>query len=167
MTTTISKEEALEKLLPVAALKPLTEEALFSIPQSYLRAGLIPIYQTPYRIGKEARIYKDEETGTLHRIERHRPNNQSPTNDLYLIARGQKLNISREHVQLLREADTFIILDRLSACGFLLNDTHHGGNDTGGRAIIRDGDTLTLGINTSPFCFQFIEFNGYHVRGEG
>jgi hypothetical protein len=107
LTDTFSKKEALGRLLPVAALRPLTEDALYSVPQIYLHSGIVPIYKMPYRIGREARIYKDEETGTLHRIERHRPNEQSPTNDLYLIDRGHKLNISREHLQIIRAEAEF------------------------------------------------------------
>jgi hypothetical protein len=163
LTETLSKTEILGNLLPVAALRPLTEEALFSIPQIYLHSGLVPIYKAPFRIGREARIYKDEETGTLHRIERHRPNSQSPTNDLYLIDRGQKLNISREHLQIIKVGNDFTVVDRLSACGFLVNNTHHGGNDNGGRAAIQDGDTLVLGIDNSPYQFQFLDFSRYQV----
>jgi hypothetical protein len=165
LTDPISKTEVLGNLLPVAALRPLTEEALYSIPQIYLHSGIVPIYKMPFRIGREARIYKDEETGTLHRIERHRPNSQSPTNDLYLIDRGHKLNISREHLQIIRVEGEFTVVDRLSACGFLVNKSHHGGNDSGGRSTIRDGDILILGIDSSPYQFQFLDFTGYQVSG--
>jgi hypothetical protein len=47
----------------------------------------------------------------------------------------------------------------------MVNNKHHGGNDSGGRAVIRDLDILTLGIDNSPFQFQFLDFTGYQITG--
>lgn len=96
----------------------LFPQALHALPNEHLRRGLVGINVLPFRIGRESRIYHDEKTGAIHRLERYKPGAHEPNNDLYLLDDGHLLNVSREHLQIVRRDDGFHVVDRKSACGF-------------------------------------------------
>ncbi len=98
MQTDRSNTELFNALLPLAALVPLTEQALHALPDIHVRRGIAVIYAWPFRIGRESRMLVDEKSGQIARLERYRPAGFTPTNDLYLIDEGQLLSISREHL---------------------------------------------------------------------
>jgi len=160
-----NKAELLKALIPRAGLLPLTVDALNTLPVEQMKRGLLGLYAFPFRIGRESRLQRDEKTGQFHRIERVKPGGHKTNNDIYLIDSGKLLNISREHLSIELQDGEFVVVDRGSACGFAINGQHTGGHDKGGRANIRDGDELVLGIVTSPFRFRFIDFSGYGVAG--
>ena len=50
------KRELLTSMIPKAVLKALTEEAKHSITKRVFGQDIIPIFNYPFRIGREARI---------------------------------------------------------------------------------------------------------------
>jgi hypothetical protein len=158
MQTDRSNTELFNALLPLAALVPLTEQALHALPDIHVRRGIAVIYAWPFRIGRESRMLVDEKSGQIARLERYRPAGLTPTNDLYLIDEGQLLSISREHLLIERKGPGFEVRDRNSACGFLVDGTHVGGEGTGGTLALQDGQILTLGWKESPYRYRFVDF---------
>ncbi|APZ43698.1 FHA domain-containing protein [Acidihalobacter ferrooxydans] len=152
----MDKAQFLKALTPIAVLQPLTPEASDSIPLCYVRHTLVPIYEFPFRIGRESRVRVDERTGKPLRTERHKRRDSEPNNDLYLLDKGEFLNISRAHLQIVRFGGQFKVIDRDSACGCLINGRHFGGRDKGGERLIEDGDELGIGNANSPYRFRFV-----------
>ena len=87
------KREIIKSFIPIAALKPMTEEAFEAIPQNFQTNRMVAISKLPFKIGRESRIRKV--MGKMIITERPKFEGSQPNNDLYLIDRGQKLNISR------------------------------------------------------------------------
>jgi predicted component of type VI protein secretion system len=80
-----------------------------------------------------------------------------PNNDVYLLDTTEKLQISREHFQIEQRADgSFELVDRGSACGTRVGNRAIFDGDKGGRCELKPGDSITLGINSSPYVFRFV-----------
>jgi pSer/pThr/pTyr-binding forkhead associated (FHA) protein len=148
------KQEILQKLLPVAVLKTKTPAAEQAVPQTILVDGLVAIRSFPFRVGRESRVKIVD--GRVERIERERPQNTVPNNDLYLVDDGHLLNISREHFQIELDHGKFYLYDRGSACGTMVGDRRLGGEDMDETVELRDGDIITIGTRQSPYVYQFI-----------
>lgn len=153
-----SHTELFNNLLPLAALVPVGEKALFALPDIHMRQGIAAIHAWPFRIGRESRILVDEKTGQIARLERYRPGGFTTTNDLYLIDDGKHLNISREHLVIECHSGNFVVTDRKSACGFAVEDQHVGGEHKGGSHGLQHNQILTLGWKDSPWRFRFVDF---------
>jgi hypothetical protein len=156
-----NKLELLTEILPKAMLQALTPEAKEAVPSHLLRGDLIAIYAFPFKIGRESRVTKIN--GKLEILERPKKDDSPPTNDLYLLDRGHKLNISREHCQIIKGEGGYALIDRGSACGTKVEGQNIGGDDTGGEAGIHDGDVIALGTVDTPYVFRFISFDNYCV----
>ncbi len=156
------KQKIIETIIPVAVLKALTDAAERAVPQTILISGMVPIRRFPFRVGRESRVKIIE--GRVERIERERPEEGSPTNDLYLVDDGHLLNISREHFQIEREGEKFYLYDRGSACGTMVEEQSVGGGDRNETIELRDGDVLTIGTRKSPYVFQFLVLDSFEVR---
>ena len=89
------------------------------------------------------------------------------TNDVYLVEppsfRG--FYISREHFEIEHIDGQLFLVDRNSTCGTLVAATRVGGNRTGGRTELRDGDVIILGTPESPYRFRF-EMNCAQTESE-
>lgn len=145
----------LKILLPEAVLKAMTPEAAEAAPFGKLESGLIRIESFPFRVGREARVaVVDGELVVLDR--RPRTGHEVPSNDLYLHDNGKPLNISREHFQIESTPDGYVLVDRGSACGSSVNGVPVGGDDAGGSASLKDGDTIGIGNESSPYLFTFV-----------
>ncbi len=155
------KLKILEASLPLAMLQALTPEAMAAVPIHLLKGDMVAIYKFPFKIGRESRVVKVE--GRLERVERSKNDESLPTNDLYLLDRGHRLNISREHCQILKSDGAYALVDRGSACGTKIEGRNVGGNDSGGAAVLHDGEIIAIGTVGSPFVFRFIAFDHYHV----
>jgi hypothetical protein len=153
------KLQILTESLPLAMLQPLTPEAKEAVPVHALRGGMIAIYTFPFKIGRESRVVKID--GRLERMERTKKDDSPPTNDLYLIDRGHRLNISREHFEIARNEAGYTLLDRGSACGTKVEGHNIGGNDLGGSAALHDGNVIAVGAVGTPYVFRFISFDEY------
>lgn len=127
------------------ALTPEAEQSLGA--EKRLLPGL------PFRIGRECRLVMGP--GGLQVAERRKAT-ALPNNDLYLLDRGPRLQVSRAHCQI--ESDGkggFQLLDRGSACGTIVGNQQVGGSDAGGQMPLVDGDLILVGTTDSPFAFRF------------
>ena len=149
------KKELLQKMIPKAVLKAVTEVSKHSIIKREFGEDIIPIYAYPFRVGREARVqYVD---GEVILQERHKLSGQEPNNDLYLFDSGKLLQISREHCSIVQTSDSkFLLQDRGSACGSRVNQFSVGGDDNNGLLPLQDGDIITLGSKESAYKFKFI-----------
>lgn len=130
-------------------LRPLTEEACKA-----LQRDERPVDRLPYRVGRERRVALVD--GEYRSVER-RQSNVPPTNELYLLDLGAKLNVSREHFQIEQESNgSYVLVDRGSACGTIVDDQPVGGHDHGGRHLLKNGSQIRVGIRTSPYLFEFV-----------
>lgn len=148
------KQTILTILLPKAVLKTMTPEAERAVPDGMIESGLIRIRQFPFRVGREARVTVVDGEFTID--ERRRLGDGKPNNDLYLVDAGRALNISREHFQIESTAEGYLLVDRGSACGTTVGGVRIGGDDTGGSAPLRDGDTIGIGTESTPYLFTFV-----------
>ncbi|MFM9970607.1 MAG: FHA domain-containing protein [Burkholderiales bacterium] len=150
-------QSILNALSSKTVLKPMTEEAARAVPVSLISDGLIAISRFPLRVGRESRF--TFVNGEFRRKERPRLGNQEPNNDLYLLDTIQPLHISREHFQIDRTLDGYVIVDRGSACGTIAGDVEVGGKDSGGSMPIKDGDIVIVGTSNSPYIYSFVVMN--------
>ena len=157
-----AKDLLLTQLLPKAALKALTPEAMEAVPHSLLIGDMLVIRKFPFRVGRESRVRKVN--GGVERIERSKRDEGNPTNDLYLIDRGHLLNISREHFQIEESDDGFVLVDRGSACGTKVGANRIAGGGQQGRQVLHDGDIIAVGAKGTLYRFQFVSFAGYEFR---
>lgn len=155
------KLEILTESIPKAILQALTPEALAAVPAHFLRGDMIAVYAFPFRIGRESRVIKID--GRLERMERPKKDDSEPSNDLYLIDRGYRLNISREHFEIVKNDGGYTLVDRGSACGTKIEGRNVGGDDKGGSAKLHDGDEIAVGAAGTPYSFRFISFDEYCV----
>jgi len=160
------KLQLLESLLPLAALQPLTREAADALPAGQTCNGVMAIHRFPFRIGSESRFVRDEPSGRMIQLERPKMGDRHPTNELYLLDPGSQLNISREHVQISRMGAGYVLTDRGSACGCTVDKIRLGGRDKGGHTFLQDGDIITLGIESSPFQYRFVDLSGVKITLE-
>lgn len=128
-------------------LVPLTDEA---------RGALngkehIEIDELPFRIGRESRMAFVK--GEMVYMER-RKGETTPNNELYLLDHGERLFISREHLQIeAGDNGEFRVHDRGSACGTQVDGRTIGGRDTPGSAPLYDDSELVIGTRESPYRF--------------
>ena len=149
------KRQILKSCIPKAVLKPMTKEAFKAIPPNYHNDGLTGIMKFPFRIGRETRVQKVK--GELVRLERSkRKNGKEPTNDLYLMDHGQKFNISRKHLKIELVDGEYHIVDRGSVCGTTVKGENIGGDKQPGRAVLKDGDVVSIGCSSTPYVYEFI-----------
>jgi len=78
-----------------------------------------------------------------------------PNNDLYLLEPDEPLNVSREHFQIEHNGTHWVLVDRQSTCGTIVEGQVIGGNHAGGAAPLRDGDVIIVGTSSSRFVFKF------------
>lgn len=157
----IDKKQLLTTFLPIAVLQAETTDAAEAVPQQQLFDGMVCIRRLPFRIGRESRVKKVN--GRIERIERPKLDDREPNNDLYLVDRGHLLNISREHLLIEVDGESFYLVDRGSACGTKVNGEPVGGEDQGGRSILKDGDIITIGTMESPYRFRFLDLRGFMI----
>lgn len=145
----------LKKMVPKAILKAMTGEAKHSIIKREFAQDIIPIYNYPFKIGRESRVRFID--GEVVLQERYKLGGNEPNNDIYLLDIGEYLQISREHCSIIKNKDTtYTLNDRGSACGSMVNDTKVGGGDHQASVPLKDGDIISLGIENSPYKFKFI-----------
>jgi len=156
MPETIDKEEIKKQFLPKAVLVAGTKEAAAAIPVKNMFDDVIPIWKFPYRIGRESRVEIDDH-GHIVVKERFKHGVKSvPTNDIYLIDFGERLQISRDHMQIEEEDGRYYLIDDGSKCGSGVNDVRIGTDADLERTEIKDGDTIVLGTEKSPYRYTFL-----------
>jgi len=148
------KQKIIEKVIPLAVLQAMTLEALEAVPQGQRIDGYVLIHRFPFRMGRESRVRRSH--GVIERIERPKLAEREPGNDLYLMDQGKLLNISRRHLVIEKTADGYLLVDRGSACGTMVNGRSVGAEERGGKVPLRDGDVIVLGTASSPYRYKFI-----------
>jgi hypothetical protein len=111
------------------------------------------ITEFPFRVGRESRRFESKEKKALF-AEKRNPASR-PNNDLYLSEDTDLLNVSREHFQIAREGAGFVLEDRGSTLGTIVEGQAVGGDHKGGRVPLRDGDVIIVGTSVSPHVFKF------------
>ena len=110
------------------------------------------ITRFPYRVGRESRGVQRTPHGVIR--ERRNPGAQ-PSNDLYLADNAEPLNVSREHFEIDRDDAGYILVDRASTCGTIVEGQAVGGETRGGTLSLHDGDVIIVGTSRSPYAFKF------------
>ena len=113
----------------------------------------LELKELPFRVGRESRKYDTPEKKALFADKRSPAN--KPNNDLYLVEETELLNVSREHFQIDRADGGFVLQDRGSTLGTIVEGRTVGGENAGGRVVLRDGDVIIVGSPTSPYVFKF------------
>jgi pSer/pThr/pTyr-binding forkhead associated (FHA) protein len=111
------------------------------------------ITRFPWRVGRESRKYDTPERKALFADKRSPAN--YPNNDLYLIEETDLINVSREHFQIDRAGSGFVLQDRGSTLGTIVEGRTVGGEGAGGSVALRDGEVILVGSPTSPYVFKF------------
>jgi len=106
----------------------------------------------PYRVGRESRGIRPTPHGFVR--ERRNPGSQ-PSNDLYLVEGAEPLNVSREHFEIDRDGARYVLVDRASTCGTIVEGEIVGGDTRGGTRPLHDGDVIIVGSSRSPYAFKF------------
>lgn len=148
------KQSLLKRITPVAILKAITPEARNTITKNCLGDEIIGIWSFPFRIGRESRIERVD--GELVLSERQKISNGKPNNDIYLVDNGHFLQISRQHLQIEKTKTGYLVSDRGSACGTIINTQKIGSEDKGGTWELKDGDIIKIGAEDSHYLFEFV-----------
>ena len=127
-------------------LKALTPEA-----KAALGGDILEINNFPFKVGRESREY-DAPIGGTSRRRSDSPQN----NDLYLHEPGTVLNVSREHFQIEQREAAYVLVDRGSTCGTIIEGEIVGGRREGGWRQLQNNDVIIVGISESPFVFKFV-----------
>ena len=107
------------------ALAALTPEA-----KDALRGAELPITQFPVRVGRDSR-------GARRAVA------------------DPATNVSREHFQIEHNGVQYVLVDRQSTCGTIVEGQVVGGKQAGGAVPLRDGDVIIVGTSASRFVFKF------------
>lgn len=110
------------------------------------------ITRFPYRVGRESRGMQRTPHGVVS--ERRDPGSR-PSNDLYLAEHVEPLNVSREHFEIDHGEAEYVLVDRASTCGTIVEGRTVGGNTQGGTLSLHDGDVIIVGTSHSPYVFKF------------
>lgn len=132
---------------PRPVLVPLTPEA-----RTALGAAERPVEPLPFRVGRESRTAQRAAARVL--TERRRTRAQ-PNNELYLAERGDLASVSREHFLIEHNGTHYVLVDRQSAAGTLVEGVPVGGKQSGGAVRLEDGDVIIVGSSRSPYVFKF------------
>jgi pSer/pThr/pTyr-binding forkhead associated (FHA) protein len=106
----------------------------------------------PYRVGRESRGTQRTSGGVVS--ERRDPGSR-PSNDLYLPEHDEPMNVSREHFEIDRSDAGYVLVDRASTCGTIVEGKTVGGGTRGGTIALHDGDVILVGTSRSPYVFKF------------
>lgn len=134
-----------------AASKPvlvaLTPEA-----HQAIGAPQIELAPLPFRVGRDSR----QSRGPIARILMDRRRPASPrNNELYLADPEPSRNVSREHFQIEHNGAQYVLVDRQSTCGTIVEGQIVGGKHAGGAVPLHDGDVIIVGTSASRYVFKF------------
>ena len=132
---------------PRATLVALTPEA-----KAALRGAEVEIATSPFRVGRELRGLPRLTVRTL--VERREPRSR-PTNELYLTETDEPFNVSREHFEIQRNGTHYVLVDRKSTCGTIVEGTVIAAQHGGDAVQLHDGDVIIVGTSKSPYVFKF------------
>ena len=128
------------------SLVALTPEAKAALGGAEVEMGVFP-----FRVGRDSRSLP---RATPRSAERRAPGT-SPSNELYLAEPGELVNVSREHFQIQQHGTSYVLVDRQSTCGTILEGAVIGGGKAGREVQLSDGDVIIVGTSQSPYVFKF------------
>ena len=130
-----------------AALAALTPEAKTALggPELVIRAF-------PFRVGRDSRGARRAVARVL--MDRRRGASR-PNNELYLSECEPVADVSREHFQIEHNGTDYVLIDRQSSSGTLVEGQQIGGKHAGGAVVLRDGDVIIVGTSASRYAFKF------------
>ena len=117
-------------------LKGLTPEA-----RAALRGEYLKITRFPFRVGRESREFDRP----IDFPENRRKPDSVSNNDLYLFEPGNILNVSREHFLIDVKDDKYVLVDRGSYCGTLVEGELVGEKREGGWRELANNDVIIVG----------------------
>ena len=134
-------EAVMATLIAIATLEAITPEAERALGGLHERR----FSHFPVNVGRERRV-----PGADHPSPEEDPRRRGVApqlNDVYLheLPSSTSLHISGAHFAIERVDGRFFLVDRGSACGTIVAGRRVGGNRTGGRTELRDGDELVVG----------------------
>lgn len=150
----VSKNELINSFLPNAVLIPITTEAEKSILNTQIINKLIPMFEFPFKIGRESRM-SENDRGLFVKL-RILNNISKPNNDIYLVNNTESLEISKEHFSIEKKDDSYFIIDRKSTLGTKLNNNEIGKDKANKPYTIKDKDIIKIGSSDSKYEFQFL-----------
>lgn len=149
-----TKINLLKSITPKAVLLPLTKEASQAIAKGTTNNDLIPLINFPFKIGRESRLGKSE-AGIFLKL-RIITSATKPNNDIYLINNSRELQISKEHFQIEKQDNCYLLKDRGSSNGTTINGVTYGGKKEIFEQELKDGDIIKIGNEKSEFKYQFL-----------
>jgi len=129
------------------SLVALTPEATAALGGAEVEIGVFP-----FRVGRDSRSLPRATPRPV--AERRAPGTQ-PGNELYLAEPGELVNVSREHFQIQQHGTSYVLVDRQSTCGTIVEGAVIGGGKAGGEVQLSDGDVIIVGTSQSPYVFKF------------
>ena len=148
------KSDVIDSFVPKAVLIPLTYDAKDSVVDSKTQNKLIPIFNFPFRVGRESRM-SENDRGLFVKL-RILKSNFQPNNDVYLVNCTSNLEISKEHFQIENIDNNYFIKDRNSTLGTKLNTEEIGKEKSNTLFPLNDGDIIKIGSSNSTYEFQFL-----------
>ena len=130
-----------------ATLLALTPEA-----KAALGGGTVELKTFPFRVGRESRGRPRPATRT---VADRRKSESRPTNDLYLPETAEPFDVSREQFQITHNGTHYVLVERQSTGGTLVEGTVVGGRHGRGAVQLNDGDIIIVGTSRSPYVFKF------------
>ena len=127
-------------------------EALTEPAEKAIRAHRLTLDKLPFRFGRECRGKKKN-----HWLQNRRAFLTKPSNDIYLVDIGYKIQISREHFLIRYVEGGYEVVDRGSRCGMCVNEIRLGPDGRSDSCLLNDGDTLVVGTTESPYQYKFIQ----------
>src|SRR5215471_14262266 len=137
-----------EKAGPRMVLLALTPEA-----KAALGGSELEITAFPFRVGRESRGAQRLAPRTI--AERRKREARS-SNQLYLPEQAETVNVSREHFQIDHNGTGFVLTDRQSTCGTLVEGRVVGGQNLGGAVLLNDRDVIIVGTSASRYIFKVL-----------
>lgn len=131
----------------VACLKALTPET-----KSVIGGAFCSMPRFPFRVGRESRT-SNRSDGP---VDIRRKLDSRPNNDLYIVETGTELNVSREHFLIDINNGEYVIIDKGSSCGTIVEGEQIGVKRQTVQRCLEDGDVIIVGTSGSKFIFKFV-----------
>ncbi len=127
-------------------LKALTPASRKALGQNEVQLPALP-----FRVGRQDRKFRDMEM-----VDSLLNHDKTAKNDCSILEEGKRKFLSREHFLIeMREGKAYVLVDRGSALGTLVEGELIGGEKKGGEALLNDGAVIIPGGQGSPYVFRF------------
>lgn len=134
-------------------LKALTPKA-----RQALGGEIYVVSRFPFRVGR-----RDQKTSGFNFLLNPIHNSRESHNDFLILETGTRKFLSRDHFLIdHRDRDGYVLVDRGSTLGTLVEGRLIGGKKKGGEIRLQDGAVIIPGGEESPFVFRFEIGRGDH-----